>query len=140
MYAKWFEEYRQNSLVEIEEKLNNPKFLAKSIKRRGEKAWIVEGDTEKVIYEKLTRLMLERYEKWYSHTMDKLYLYTQWDPIRWINQFQERAPKTVLQWKNLDGGFEVAYQGVIIDMDLEANKRMYEKALSLATPVSEEKK
>lgn len=121
MYAKWFEEYRQNSLVEIEEKLNNPKFLAKSIKRRGEKAWIVEGDTEKVIYEKLTRLMLERYEKWYSHTMDKLYLYTQWDPIRWINQFQERAPKTVLQWKNLDGGFEVACNWLMSEKKLEKN-------------------
>jgi hypothetical protein len=83
MYAKWFEEYRQKSLVEIEEKLSNPKFLAKSIKRRGEKAWIVEGDTEEVIYEKLTNYMLARYEKWYNHTMDKLYSYTEWDSIRW---------------------------------------------------------
>ena len=154
MYAKWFEEYREKSLAEVEEKLSNPKFLAKSIKRRGEKAWIIDGDTEEIMYEKIANYMLARYEKWYDHTMSKLYSYTEWDPIRWINQFQERAPETILQWDNLDWGFEVAYQGLVIEQeykkseeeykkslkDLEADKRMTEAVLNLAAPFSDEEK
>ncbi len=132
MYAKWFEEYREKSLAEVEEKLSNPKFLAKSIKRRGEKAWIIDGDTEEIMYEKIANYMLARYEKWYDHTMSKLYSYTEWDPIRWINQFQERAPETILQWDNLDWGFEVAYQGVIIDLKKKASNEMTEALSSLA--------
>ena len=91
--------------------------------------------------------MLARYEKWYDHTMSRLYSYTEWDPIRWINQFQERAPETILQWDNLDWGFEVAYQGLVIEQeykkslkDLEADKRMTEAVLNLASPFSDEQK
>lgn len=121
MYAKWFEEYKATVLGEIEEKLNDPKYVAKSVKRRGEKAWIVDGDTEEIIYEKLTNYMLKRYEQAYSKNMNYLYSYTEWDVVGWINQLQERAPKTILQWKNLDGGYEVAYDWLVSEQKLEKN-------------------
>ena len=139
MYAKWFEEYRATALGEIEEKLNDPKYVAKSVKRRAEKAWIVDGDTEETIYEKLTNYMLKRYEQAYSKNMNYLYSYTEWDVVGWLNQLQERAPETILEWGNLDGGYEVAYQGIVAQIkneqlkkDLEAQTRMTEAVLNLA--------
>ncbi len=147
MYAKWLEEYRTTVLGEIEEKLNDPKYVAKSVKRRGEKAWILDGDTEETIYEKLTNYMLARYEKSYSKNMNYLYSYTEWDVVGWLNQLQERVPETILEWGKLDWGFEVAYQGLVIEQeykkslkDLEADKRMTEAVLNLAAPFSDEEK